>query len=90
MKSGWLDWACTADFLAQSAHFWFAWAVTMTVAHFGVPLWILWLAAVPVAGFKEFFIDMRYEDSATWFNQSLDFVFYMLGMVLASCVASLS
>jgi hypothetical protein len=83
-----LDWACSAAFTAQSAHFFFACTVVFALKLYRKPIWPLWIIAPIVAAVKEFGIDMAWEETATWANQTLDFCVYMLGMILASIVAS--
>ena len=62
---------------------WFAYAVCFTFPHPGV-----WIIAVCAAAFKEYYIDKHFEVNQAFGDNTMDFLGYCSGILLAILVHS--
>ncbi len=87
-------WMNSVDFLASAAHtLGGAMIVVLATVFFGFApaWWIAWLGIVIAAGIKEYWFDSRYElPKQTFYDNTLDFVFYQVGAGAGSVTMALA
>ena len=72
----------TPSFITWNAHMWFsAFAVSWSL-HFGAAWDWLIPAAIAAAGFKEYWIDARYELNQSFSKNTQDFAGYLSGIIV--------
>jgi hypothetical protein len=85
----WLSKIVTTRFITDMAHIWFAAFVVSWSLHYGASWHWLIPVVVAVAAFKEYFLDARYELNQTFWDNTRDFLGYLVGMIIGFLIYDL-